>query len=271
MLKNTNTLVADTGYVSPEVRKKIREEAGTPTAAETAKSSAARSAAAATAPSTVQVERPEDAESEYERLLREAQGYAQAPAYTDAYKDKIDALYEQITGRGSFSYDLDADALYQQYADKYIQQGKQAMIDTMGRAAALTGGYGSSYGQAAGQQQYNQYLQQLGDIVPELYESAYSKWQDEGNRLLDQYGMLSDLADKDYSRYQDAYNQWLTERSYTESKAQSALDQQSENLSMLQYLMSIGYTPTAQEIADAGLTPDQYVAMKKYLLEQGVS
>ena len=47
-----------------------------------------------------------------------------------------------------------------------MQQGKQAMQDTMGQAAALTGGYGSTYGQAVGQQQYDAYLQNLNDEVP---------------------------------------------------------------------------------------------------------
>ena len=212
--------------------------------------------------------RPDDAESEYERLLKQDQALGSAPIYTDQYDDKINALYAQITGRGNFNYDLNADALWQQYQDSYTQMGKQAMRDSMGKAAALTGGYGSSYGQAVGQQQYDQYLQSLGDVVPELYESAYQKWNDEGDRLFQQYGMLTDLEAQDYARYQDEYNKWLTERSYADAKAEDALSRQSSNLDMLQYLISIGYTPTAQEIADAGLTPDQYVAMIKYKQEQ---
>ena len=46
------------------------------------------------------------------------------------------------------------------------------MKDTMGQAAALTGGYGSSYAESSAQQQYDAYLQQLGDIVPELAGKA---------------------------------------------------------------------------------------------------
>lgn len=212
--------------------------------------------------------RPDDAESEYERLLKQAQALGSAPVYTDQYDDRINALYAQITGRGNFNYDLNADALWQQYQDSYTQMGKQAMRDSMGKAAALTGGYGSSYGQAVGQQQYDQHLQSLGDVVPELYESAYQKWNDEGDRLVQQYGMLTDLEAQDYARYQDEYNKWLTERSYADARAEDALSRQGSNLDMLQYMIGIGYTPTAQEIADAGLTPDQYAAMIKYKQEQ---
>ena len=42
----------------------------------------------------------------------------------------------------------------------------------MGQAAALTGGYGSTYGEQVGQQAYNAYLQNLNDIVPQLQQQA---------------------------------------------------------------------------------------------------
>ena len=131
---------------------------------------------------------------------------------------------DAIRKRKKFSYDLNGDALYQQYKDKYVQQGKQAMQDTMGQAAALTGGYASTYGQAVGQQQYDAYLQQLNDVVPELYQMAYQQYQDEGDRMQQQYGMLGDLADDEYSKYRDAYNQWLTERDYAQGNADTAYD-----------------------------------------------
>ena len=46
------------------------------------------------------------------------------------------------------------------------------MEDTLGKAAALTGGYASSYAQSAGQQAYNGYLQELAALVPELRQAA---------------------------------------------------------------------------------------------------
>ena len=140
--------------------------------------------------------------------------------YGQQMQDALDA----IRNRKKFCYDLNSDALYQQYKDKYVQQGRQAMQDTMGQAAALTGGYASTYGQAVGQQQYDAYLQQLNDVVPELYQMAYQQYQDEGDRMQQQYGMLGDLADDEYSKYRDAYNQWLTERDYAQGNADTAYD-----------------------------------------------
>ena len=84
--------------------------------------------------------------------------------YDSKYDEQLADLYNQITQRKPFEYSTDDDMLYQQYLQKYTQQGQQAMRDTMGQAAALTGGYGSSYGQAVGQQTYDAYLRQLNDI-----------------------------------------------------------------------------------------------------------
>lgn len=156
------------------------------------------------------------------RALLEAQ--KNAPTYANSYESQLKDLYDQITKRGKFQYDINEDALYQQYAQQYAQKGRMAMMDTMGQAAALTGGYGSTYGQAVGQQQYDAYLQQLNDVVPELYQMAYAQYQDEGDRMQQQYAMLGDMADDEYDKYRDAYNQWLTERDYAQGNADTAYD-----------------------------------------------
>ena len=106
--------------------------------------------------------------------------------------------------------DLNGDALYQQYKDRYQNLGRQAMMDTMGNATALTGGYGSSYATTAGNQAYQRYLQQLNDIVPELYQQAYNRYTQEGNDLLNQYNLA-------YGQYRDQVSDWESERSYANS------------------------------------------------------
>ena len=135
-------------------------------------------------------------------------------AYQSQWQEQINAYMDKIMNRDPFSYDVNGDALYQQYRDNYIQQGQMAMMDTMGQAAAMTGGYGNSYAQSVGQQMYNQQLNQLNDIVPELYQMAYDRYNQEGQDLYNQYGMLMDRENMDYGRYQDGLNNWYTERDY---------------------------------------------------------
>lgn len=137
------------------------------------------------------------------------------------YGQQMQEVLDAVRKRKKFSYDLNGDALYQQYKDKYVQQGKQAMQDTMGQAAALTGGYGSTYGQAVGQQQYDAYLQNLNDVVPELYQLALSRYQMEGDDLKTQYSLLADQYQQEYGQYRDKVGDWQTERNFLSGRYDS--------------------------------------------------
>ena len=130
------------------------------------------------------------------------------------YGKGMDEALQKVLNRDKFQYDINGDALYQQYKDRYIQQGKQAMMDTVGQAAALTGGYGNSYAQKAGQQAYQGYLQGLNDKVPELYQMALERYNQEGTDLLNKYGLMSDQYAKEYSRYRDSGGDWRAQRDY---------------------------------------------------------
>lgn len=135
-------------------------------------------------------------------------------AYQSQWQSQLDALMNSIMNRDKFSYNMNEDALYQQYKDNYIQQGKMAMADTMGQAAAMTGGYGSSYAQSVGQQAYQAQLQNLNDIVPELYQMARENYIQEGQDLYNQYGLVMDRENTDYGRYRDTVSDWMNERGY---------------------------------------------------------
>lgn len=128
----------------------------------------------------------------------------------------LDGILDKILNREDFSYDLNGDALYQQYKDKHIQQGKMAMQDTMGQAAALTGGYGNSYASTAGNQAYQAHLNNLNDIIPELQQMAYDRYRQEGQDLYNQYGLLSDDRATQYGEWSDAYNRAIANRDYTQ-------------------------------------------------------
>lgn len=128
-----------------------------------------------------------------------------------SYKDqwKLDGVKNQIANYGDFSYDVNSDALYQQYADQYTRMGDLAMQDTMGQAAALTGGYGSSYATTAGAQAYQSYLQQLNDKVPELAQMAEARHNQGLQNLYNQYGMYTDDRDFEFGKWQDGYQKLL--------------------------------------------------------------
>lgn len=111
----------------------------------------------------------------------------------------LDDFIRQYQSREPFEYDMNSDALYQQYKNQAVRNGKLAMEDTMARAAAMTGGYGNSYAQTAGQQAYQQSLDSLNDVIPELYNLAYSKYKDEGDKILTNYSFFKDKTDSELS------------------------------------------------------------------------
>lgn len=183
-------------------------------------------------------------------------------AYQSKYQGQIDQVMQNITDRKPFQYDVNADALYQQYKDRYTQMGRQAMQDTMGQAAALTGGYGNTYAQNAGQQAYGQYMQGLTDKIPELYQLALDKYDRDATLEKEKYSVLKDADATDYGRWGDQLNQWNTDRSYLSGRADTELSQ-AMSISNTMYarlaeLAAKGYTPTDDELRGAGMTREQW-------------
>jgi len=205
-----------------------------------------------------------------------AAGETQRPTYAGSFDQQLSDLYDRIANRESFKYNVNADPLYQQYKDQYIQGGKLAMKDTMGQAAALTGGYGSTYGQSVGQQAYDAYLQKLGDAIPELYSLAQKRYQDEGDRLLTEYGLVGDRRDTEYNRYLNELSSWEKDRDFQRQVENEEYDrrisdentaytrQQAAYTKLYNLILGYGYTPTAEELEAAGMN----TAVYKLLLNQ---
>lgn len=183
-------------------------------------------------------------------------------AYQSKYQGQIDRVMQNITDRKPFQYDVNGDALYQQYKDRYIQMGRQAMQDTMGQAAALTGGYGNTYAQNAGQQAYGAYMQGLTDKIPELYQLALDKYDRDATLEKEKYSVLKDADATDYGRWGDRLNQWNTDRSYLSGRADTELSQaisiSNTMYARLAELAAKGYTPTDDELRGAGMTREQW-------------
>lgn len=161
------------------------------------------------------------------RAYRDSVAAMQPEDYTSGFEARLQELYDQIAGREAFSYDPEEDEMYKRYARLYAAQGAAAMEDTMGQAAALTGGYGSSYAQAVGQQAYDRYLGELAALVPELRQAALAEYTQEGKALTDRYGLLRQQESAAYDRWQDTVAQWQkalaqAQSEYDDTAAQDA-------------------------------------------------
>lgn len=137
--------------------------------------------------------------------------------FESKYEDQISSILDNIMNRPKFSYtseDMVNDDLYKMYRDQYMRQGNLAMRDTMGNAAALTGGYGNTYASAAGQQAYDNYVSMLNDKALDFYDRAYQRYNDEGQNLYNQMNVVTGLDNTDYQRYRDTVSDYYNDLNY---------------------------------------------------------
>ena len=129
--------------------------------------------------------------------------------YNSQYQPQIDAAMDRIT---NWNYDPLQDASYQALAKVYGQRGNIAAKNSLGDAAALNGGYGTSFAVSAAQQARNQYNQELASLVPELENAAYNRASTSLSALRDAdntaYGRFRDTESDRWNQYLQRYNQF---------------------------------------------------------------
>lgn len=123
-----------------------------------------------------------------------------APTQNKSYADQVNAAIAQILERKPMQYNFSGDPLYQMYKDSTLAGSQTASTDAMARAAALTGGYGNSYAATVANQAAQQQMAGLNEKIPELEQLARARYDAETNRLVNNYGILADLENQEYTR-----------------------------------------------------------------------
>lgn len=133
----------------------------------------------------------------------------QSGKYNSKYMPKIEETLDKVT---NWKYDPLQDASYQALAKVYGARGNIAAKNSLADAAALNGGYGTSYAVSAAQQARNQYNQELASMVPELEQTAYQRAQGNLNALMDMdntmYGRFRDTEGDRWNQYLQRYDQF---------------------------------------------------------------
>lgn len=137
-------------------------------------------------------------------------------AFQSQYNQQVENLLNTIQNPQSFNLETDDTyrKLYEKYREQYAAQGDQAMRDAAGNAAALTGGYGSTYALAAGQQARDQYMQALNNNSMSLAEMALNDYWRNRNDKYNQLNAVNTQDAVDYGRYRDLVGDWKDERNY---------------------------------------------------------
>lgn len=128
----------------------------------------------------------------------------------NSYTDDIRDLIGDITGM-EFSYDPTKDIAYKLINEENRKNARLAMEDAMGRALSLTGGYANTFASGAAQQAYGAELSKSVQYIPELYEAAYSRFDDERDALSDAVKLLTDLDSAEFDKYTALMKQYLSE------------------------------------------------------------
>lgn len=146
--------------------------------------------------------------------------------YASRHSANIDALLDKVMNGEKFSYNANEDPLFQQYKDMYVKNGKLAMNDTMAEAASLTGGYGSSYGTAAAQQTYQQYLTELNNQIPEFNDRKYQMYLAEKEGDYQKLALLQQMDDAEYAKYREEISDYNTQLGYLYQKKADLSDEE---------------------------------------------
>lgn len=185
------------------------------------------------------------------------------PAYTSRYDAKADELMQTILSRPEFSYNAETDPTYQAYKKQYAREGERATKDTLGAAAAATGGVPSSYAVTAAAQAGNYYAAQAADKVAELEDMAYNRYMNEQSLLRSDLEALKAAEEADYQKYLNGLA--LANEAEDRALTKANLAGQYGDTSLLE---ALGINPKAAA-AETGLTHDQKVELAQLAWERG--
>lgn len=171
-----------------------------------------------------------------------------APVYNNRYDDTTQDLIQGILNREDFSYDPATDPLYQNYRKQYTREGQRATADTLGQAAAASGGIPSSYATTAAAQAGNYYAAQMTDKIPELYQLAYNQYLNDYNMQLSDLGVVQGAEQSDYDKYLNELNQYNTDRAFDYNAWLDEYNMTKDQLQTAQGLEQLDYTKYLNEL-----------------------
>ena len=207
------------------------------------------------------------------------------PTYESKYDGMISDTLDKIINKKPFSYDFNTDSLYQNYKDQYTKLGNEAAINAAASVSGLTGGYGNSYGATAASQANQQYLTQLNNKIPELYDAALKKYEMEVADNYNQFGALQSEENRLYGQYRDSvsdyYSDWSNlQNGFSNAQAQENADRdynyrvsrdavadsqwdRNYNTSLDQWNKNFAYQQERDKVADAQWQKNYELALKK--------
>ena len=193
--------------------------------------------------------------------------------FQSQYSSDIQNIINSIKNREQFKTDdVFQSDLYTTMRDQAIKNGQKSMRDTMGSAQAATGGYGSTYAQAAGQQAYDNALANFNNTTLDIYDRVYNQYLQEGQELYNQLNMYNNQDSIDYNRYRDTVADYQTDRNYYAGRYDSSwnqdMSQYQQDQAMRQWAENYAYQKTQDALAQQNWQTQFDYQKQKYALAQ---
>lgn len=196
------------------------------------------------------------------------------PTYQSKFGNVIEDQLNKILNRESFSYDFNPDPLYQNYKDQYTKMGKEAAMNAAAATSTLTGGYGNSYAGTAAAQANQQYLTQLNERIPELYNAALSKYNMETEDMYNRFNTVQSEENRLYGQYRDQVSDYYSDLSdlrggHSVTQTQENADRDfnykvgRDSVSDNQWAKQFEYQKSRDAVADSQWQKEYELALKK--------
>lgn len=131
----------------------------------------------------------------------------------NARSQQASSLLDAYLNRGSYNSNVYNTDLYKRFEANALKNGKIAANNAAAEAAALSGGYGNSYGVSAAAAANQRYVDSINDYALQLDQMNYNRWKDEGDLAYNKYAAAN-------SAYQQMLEDYYTNRDYLANRAQ---------------------------------------------------
>lgn len=143
-------------------------------------------------------------------MQEQVAGMTGGSGYVSPYAENLNTVLAGLKNSQWQGWDKDTDPSYQAYRKEYLREADRAMEDTLGAFAQNTGGIAGSQAIAEASQAADYYKGQLNDKIPELYDSAYSRYLNEVANQQNLAGVLMSAESQAQSQYYNQINYALS-------------------------------------------------------------
>ena len=149
----------------------------------------------------------------YDSLVNGGYGAWASKQGLQDYTARLQGMLTNIQN-SKFNYDAQGDGAYQAYKNQYQGQAQMAQKNAIGQASAASGFASSSYAQSAGNDAFQQQMNNLSSIQSDLMNLAYQKYSNDQSNKQNMYNIYNQQNQQQYSQYSDAVNNAFNNLNY---------------------------------------------------------